>query len=238
MKLALIGYGKMGKAIEAIAKEKGHEIVLVIHSGNVQELTKENLSKADVAIECTGPHSAYQNIICCLEAGLPVVCGSTGWLHQYEAVVEKTHSCSGSFLYASNFSIGVNILFAINRQLAALMNKQPMYDVTINEVHHTGKKDAPSGTAISLAQQILAEVQRKTKWTNHLPAATEELLISSERQDPAPGTHTVLYHSEIDDIEIRHTAHSREGFARGALLAAAFLYTRRGVYTMKDVLEL
>lgn len=238
MNLALIGYGKMGKAIEAIALQKGHNIVLAVSIDNLEDFTRENLQKADVAIEFTHPGSAFDNIQRCFEAGLPVVCGTTGWLQQYETAKQLCAKYDTALLVASNFSIGVNIFFEINARLAALMSAQPGYDVTLEEIHHTQKKDAPSGTAITLAEQVLANIGRKKSWVNHISDNPEELEIISERIDPAPGTHKVKYSSDIDDIEIIHTAHNRRGFAAGAVLAAEFLAGKKGVYTMKDVLGL
>lgn len=238
MKIALIGYGKMGKAIEEIALEKGHEIVLKIDVNTIADFTKENLQKAEVAIEFTGPLTAYENITKCLEWKVPVVSGSTGWLDQFEKAKELCEQKNGCLIYASNFSIGVNLFFEINKQLAQLMEPYNQYDVSMTETHHTEKKDAPSGTAISLAEQILAQLGRKNKWVNAETNNSEDLLIRSHRIDPAPGTHTINYNSSIDSIEITHTAHSRKGFAAGALLAAEFANKKRGTFTMKDVLGL
>ena len=238
LKIALIGYGKMGRAIEAIALQKGHEVVLRITSQNASELTKENLQKADVAIEFTNPHRAVEHIKTCIDSGTPVVCGSTGWLQQWDEVHSYCLGHHGSLLYASNFSIGVNIFFEINRKLATMMAVQQSYDVTIEEVHHTHKKDAPSGTAITLAEDILHRVPYKTSWSGMPSGDKKSLTITSKRIDPAPGTHIVLYESAIDSIEIKHTAHNREGFARGALLAAEFLFHKQGVFSMKDVLNI
>ncbi len=236
MKIALIGYGKMGHAIEEIARAKGHEIVLKVSIENVEDNTIENIRKADAAIEFTGPHSAFDNIIRCLDAGVPVVSGSTGWLDRMEPVREYCMKKEGSFLYASNFSIGVNIFFEVNRRLAALMAPRPDYQVRITEIHHTEKRDSPSGTAISLAEQVLEKIPRKKEWVNHLSDNLEELEILSERTDPAPGTHRVEYRSAIDTIEITHTAHNRRGFAMGAVLAAEFIRDKKGIYQMSDVL--
>ena len=236
MKLALIGYGKMGHAIEEVARTKGHEIVLKVSIENVEDNTIDNIRKADAAIEFTGPESAFDNIIRCLDAGVPVVSGSTGWLDKLETVRHYCRQKQGCFLYASNFSIGVNIFFEVNRRLAALMAPHPDYEVRITEIHHTEKKDAPSGTAISLAEQILEKIPRKKGWVNHISDNLDELEILIERTDPAPGTHRIEYHSDIDTIEITHTAHSRRGFAMGAVLAAEFLRGKKGVYQMSDVL--
>ncbi|PZX63688.1 4-hydroxy-tetrahydrodipicolinate reductase [Hydrotalea sandarakina] len=236
MKIALIGYGKMGQAIEQIALNKGHEIVLKIDVNNIHEFTNENLQKADVAIEFTGPHSAFQNVMQCINWGVPVVCGSTGWLEKLHEVEDACKQKNGAFIYASNFSIGVNLFFELNKFLAHLMKKHSEYNVSLTEIHHTQKKDAPSGTAITLAEQIMQEITTKHKWVNNPTQQPEELSIISERIDPAPGTHKVLYQSPIDDIEIIHTAHNRVGFAGGAVLAAEFLKDKKGIFTMKDVL--
>ncbi|MBS1917134.1 MAG: 4-hydroxy-tetrahydrodipicolinate reductase [Bacteroidetes bacterium] len=236
MRIALIGYGKMGKAIEEIALKRGHEIVLKIDLDNVNDLNKENMSKADAAIEFSSPHSAYDNVMKCLRLGVPVICGSTGWLDKYEEVKKYCLDSNGSFLYSSNYSIGVNIFFEINKHLAQLMANHAEYNVAITETHHTQKRDAPSGTAISIAEQIMEKISRKTKWVNHGSTNPYELEIFSERIDPAPGTHQVKYSSPIDDIEITHTAHNRQGFATGAVLAAEFIHHKKGVFSMKDVL--
>ena len=236
MKIALIGYGKMGHAIEAIARSKGHEIVLKVSIENVEDNTIDNIRKADAAIEFTGPDSAFDNIIRCLDAGVPVVSGSTGWLDKLSSVRHHCQQLNGTFLYASNFSIGVNIFFEVNRRLAALMAPHPDYEVRVTEIHHTEKKDAPSGTAITLAEQILEKIPRKKGWVNHISDNLDELEILSERTDPAPGTHRIEYFSAIDTIEITHTAHNRSGFAMGAVLAAEFLRGKKGIYKMTDVL--
>ena len=236
MNIALIGYGKMGKAIEEIALQKGHDIVLKIDVENKVELTVENLQKADLAIEFTGPENARNNIYKCIDAHIPVVCGSTGWLQHWAEVEKYCLEKNGTLLYASNFSIGVNIFFEVNKKLAALMSKQPAYDVTIEEIHHTEKKDSPSGTAITLAEQVIKEIPRKSAWINEPSTNNEALTINSIRMDPAPGTHTVKYSSGVDDITITHTAHNRKGFAGGAILAAEFLQGKKGIFFMKDVL--
>jgi len=238
MKIALIGYGKMGKAIEEIALQRGHSIILKIDVDSIKEFTKENLSKCDVAIEFTSPHTALQNIITCLEAGTPVVSGSTGWLENWETAKKKCEETNGSLLYSSNYSIGVNIFFELNKKLASLMDQQTNYNVSMEEIHHTQKKDAPSGTAITLAEQVMENIHRKKHWTNEESNKPDELTIISKRIDPAPGTHVVKYSSAIDDIEIIHTAHNRTGFATGAVLAAEFLKDKKGIFSMKDVLGL
>ncbi|RYY40383.1 MAG: 4-hydroxy-tetrahydrodipicolinate reductase [Chitinophagaceae bacterium] len=236
MKIALIGYGKMGQLIDQIAQERGHQIVLRIHADNRDEFSKENLAKADVAIEFTGPHSAFDNVRQCLEWGLPVVSGSTGWNEQLPEAGKLATERAGAFLHASNFSIGVNLFFEVNKLLARLMNAQPQYNVELKEIHHTAKLDAPSGTAVTLAEQVLAALDRKQRWVNEPSADKSDLVIRSERIDPAPGTHHVRYSSPIDDIEIIHTAHNRNGFATGAVQAAEFIYGKAGVFTMADVL--
>ena len=238
MKIALIGYGKMGKAIEEIAVSKGHEIVLKIDLSNTSDFTKENIQKANVAIEFTGPETAFENISKCIQWGVPVISGSTGWLDHFEKAKKLCEEKKGCLIYASNFSIGVNLFFEINKQVAALMEPYAHYDVSMTETHHTEKKDAPSGTAISLAEQILANIGRKNKWVNEASNEASDLIIRSERIDPAPGTHSVTYDSPIDSIEITHTAHTRKGFAGGALLAAEFANQKMGIFTMKDVLGL
>jgi 4-hydroxy-tetrahydrodipicolinate reductase len=236
MKIALIGYGKMGKAIEAIALQRNHSTPLKIDIDTIDSFTKENLQQCDVAIEFTGPHSAVDNISKCLDAGIPVVSGSTGWLEQWPVIKAKCESLNGTLLYASNFSVGVNIFFELNKKLAQLMSGHGEYEVTMEEIHHTQKKDAPSGTAITLAEQVIENFGRKKKWINDVAKYPNELSIISKRIDPAPGTHSIKYSSAIDDIEIIHTAHNRTGFATGAVLAAEFIAGKKGIYTMKDVL--
>jgi 4-hydroxy-tetrahydrodipicolinate reductase len=236
MKIALIGYGKMGHAIEEIALQRGHEIVLKVSIENFEDNTIENIQKADVAIEFTGPEIAFDNVIRCLDASVPVVSGSTGWLERFEEAKKHCQAKNGALLYASNFSVGVNIFFALNKRLAELMAPHTEYNVSMTEVHHTQKKDAPSGTAITLAEAILQENNQKKKWVNQSSNKPEELVIISERVDPAPGTHIISYSSAIDDIEIKHTAHNRKGFATGAVLAAEFLHQKKGIYSMSDVL--
>ncbi len=238
MKIALIGYGKMGKAIEEIAIAKGHQIILKIDLSNIDEFTKKNLSQADVAIEFTSPHTAYENVKRCIEYGIPIVCGSTGWLDKWKEIETVCKQQNGTLLYASNFSIGVNLFFELNTYLAKLMSKYNDYNISLTEIHHTQKKDAPSGTAITLAEQVLGNNNIKKNWVNQPTSNTAELEITSKRIDPAPGTHTIKYSSTIDDIEITHTAHNRIGFASGAVLAAEFIHNKKGIFTMKDALGL
>lgn len=238
MNIALIGYGKMGKAIEDIALQRGHTIVLKIDVDNADQFTKENLDKADVAIEFTGPHSAFDNVKKLMQFGVRTVCGSTGWLDKIEEINNDCKKNNTAFIYASNFSVGVNIFFEVNKRLASLMKAHQDYEIQLTEIHHTEKKDAPSGTAITLAEQVLENISRKKNWVNNISDNPEELEILSERIDPAAGTHKVKYSSGVDDIEIIHTAHTRKGFALGAVLAAEFLKGKKGIYSMKDVLGL
>ncbi len=238
LRIALIGYGKMGRTIEGIALQRGHDVNLKIDIDSMASFTKENLQNCDVAIEFTGPHSAKDNILKCIDAGIPIVSGSTGWLSDWTEVENFCTEKNGTLLYASNFSVGVNLFFELNKKLAELMRGHDDYDVSIIEVHHTQKKDAPSGTAITLAEQILQEIPRKENWVNEETGNAQELLIISKREDPAPGTHAIKYSSAIDDIEIIHTAHSRNGFALGAVLAAEYIHNKKGIFTLKDVLNI
>ena len=238
MKIALIGYGKMGKTIEQASIEKGHEVILKIDRDNQEKLTKENLQQADVAIEFTNAQSACKNILSGLESGIPVISGTTGWLDRLSQVEKICTDLDGTFLYASNFSVGVNLFFELNKKLAALMSSQSDYSIEIEETHHTQKKDAPSGTAITLAEQIIENSVSKTAWVNGILPDENELLITSKRIGTVPGTHAVKYTSAIDDIEIIHTAHNRTGFALGAVLAAEFVMGKKGIFSMKQVLGL
>lgn len=236
MNIALIGYGKMGKAVEAIATQRGHHITAVITSQTEAQIFTTLLQQSDIAIEFTNPQTAVKNILQCFTVGTPVVCGSTGWLQDWQKIKEACQKQNASLLYASNFSIGVNIFFELNKKLATLMAPQKIYDVSITEIHHTQKKDAPSGTAITLAEQIIENIPHKQHWAKENSDNKEDIIIHSERIDPAPGTHHIKYSSDIDDIEIIHTAHNRKGFALGAVLAAEFLHHKKGIYSMKDVL--
>lgn len=227
----------MGRAIEELALKKNHEIVLTVASKDEIQFTTENLQQADVAIEFSNQYSAPANIRMCLDAGVPVVSGTTGWLNQLNEIKEYCFEKNGSFLYASNFSVGVNLFFEVNSYLANIMKSHPEYDVLIEEIHHTQKLDTPSGTAISLAEQIISAGLQKENWVNHASDNGTDLQILSERTDPVPGTHKVKYFSSIDDIEMIHTAHNRKGFASGALLAAEYIQNKKGIFTMKDVLD-
>lgn len=232
MKIALLGYGKMGKVIERIALERGHEIVL----RKDHNMSYEGLEKADVAIDFSVPSAAVSNISACLETNIPVISGTTGWLEHYDEMVALCKAKNGAFIYGSNFSLGVNIFFELNNYLAKMMANLEQYNVSMEEIHHTQKLDAPSGTAISLANGII-ENSKYTNWTLETPKENE-IHIDAKRIENVPGTHSVFYDSEVDQIEIKHTAHSREGFALGAVIAAEWLQNKKGVFTMKDVLNL
>lgn len=238
MKVALIGYGKMGKEIECILTGRGHTIPLIIDIDNASDLDAAHLAGIDVAIEFTTPQTAFGNIMTCLEAGVPVVCGTTGWLDRFEEVKEACRLRNGAFFYASNYSVGVNVFFEVNRRLAELMERFPEYDVTVEETHHTQKKDAPSGTAITIAEGILENLSRKQKWVCGVTTVPEELEVTAVRRSIVPGTHTVTYESAADQITLTHRANGRRGFAMGAVLAAEFLCGKQGIYTMKDLLGL
>jgi 4-hydroxy-tetrahydrodipicolinate reductase len=232
MKIALLGYGKMGKVIERIALERGHEIVLKKSSSD----TFNGLQNADVAIDFSVPSSAIANISECLNTDIPVVSGTTGWLEHYDEMVALCEVKKGAFIYGSNFSLGVNLFFELNDYLAKMMSRFNQYSVSMEEIHHTQKLDAPSGTAISLAKGVI-ENSNYTHWTLENPNENE-ILIDAQRIENVPGTHSVFYTSEVDTIEIKHTAHNRDGFALGSIIAAEWLYGKKGVFTMRDVLEI
>lgn len=226
----------MGKAIEEIARQRGHEITLIIDLDNAADLNADHLSAVDVAIEFTGPQSAFDNVMKCLECNTPVVCGSTGWLAKWKEVQAYCQRKNGALVYASNYSVGVNIFFEVNKKLAEMMSGHPEYEISVEETHHTQKRDAPSGTAVSLAEQVIEKITRKSSWVNQQTNDPGKLEIISKRIDPAAGTHSVRYHSTIDDIEIIHTAHNRTGFATGAVMAAEFIIDKKGIFGMKEVL--
>jgi len=232
MKIALLGYGKMGQTIERIAIERGHEIVLRKDEFN----TYEGLSNADVAIDFSIPAVAVENISSCFHANVPVVSGTTGWLDRYDEMVTLCAEKKGAFLSSSNFSLGVNIFFELNEYLAKMMSKFDSYRINMEEIHHTQKLDAPSGTVISLAKGVI-ENSDYTNWTLDKPKENE-IHIEALRIEDVPGTHTVTYHSNVDEIEIKHTAHNRDGFALGAVIAAEWIVGKQGVFAMKDVLNL
>ena len=237
MRIMLLGYGKMGKTIEQIAMQRGHEVPVKIDFHNTEDLYKITSKDVDVAIEFTQPESAYRNVKYCLEVGIPIVCGSTGWLEKKKEMDDLCRNKAGSFFYASNYSVGVNLFFHFNKILGRIMNNYPEYGITMEEIHHTEKKDAPSGTAITLAEGIIQTVNAKQKWVNEPSAAIAELPIISKRIENVPGTHTIAYGSGVDAIEIKHTAHSRDGFATGAVIAAEWLVGKKGVFGMDDMLK-
>lgn len=233
MKIALLGYGKMGQVIERIALERGHEIVLK----KSRNATFEGLEMADVAIDFSIPNAALENISTCFENGIPVISGTTGWLEHYPKMVQLCEEKQGGFIYASNFSLGVNIFFELNSYLSKIMSQFTQYSTTIEEIHHTQKLDAPSGTAITLAENIINHSDYSS-WALDEAKNSDELVIKAERIPNVPGTHTVTYQSVVDSIEIKHEAHNREGFALGAVIAAEWILGKKGVYSMKDVLNL
>lgn len=234
MEIILLGYGKMGKIIERIALERGHTITARIDVDNASDF---HSAKGDVAIEFSHPDAAFENVKKCIQKKLPVVCGTTGWLSRKPELDALCETTGGSFFYASNYSLGVNIFFKVNQYIARMMNNFPEYEITMDEIHHTEKKDAPSGTAITLAEGILQHVDRKKRWVGEKTGKPEDLFIESFRIDQVPGTHIVTYESSIDDLEIKHIAHSREGFAKGAVTVAEWLKDKKGVYTMDDFLK-
>ena len=244
MKIALIGYGKMGKLLERFAQERGHEICITIDADNASDIRSERFKEVDVAIEFSVPHAALEHIYDAFEADVPIVVGTTGWYDELAAVEQKCRAGNNTLLYASNFSVGVNVFFYVNKVLARLMNSYSQYDVQVEEIHHTQKLDAPSGTAITIAEGILDGLERKNTWVNEVIGQQDdvivkpnELLIESYRIEEVPGTHTVIYSSEVDELEFKHTAHSRAGFALGAILAAEWLHGKKGFYSIKDMFD-
>lgn len=238
MRIALIGYGKMGKVIEQIALQRNHTIDLKIDLDNKDQFNIDNFTSIDVAIEFTTPHTAIENLETCAKIGVPVVCGTTGWYDNANKIEELFLKQNGSLLYSSNFSIGVNLFFKINEYVAKLLSGQSQYSVALQEIHHTQKKDAPSGTALSLANQILPFYPQKKRIENSITSDKTVLSVASIREDPSPGTHHVFYESTEDTIQITHTAHNRNGFALGAVLAAEYIQDKKGIFTMKDVLSI
>lgn len=235
MKIVLLGYGKMGKEIEKIALDRKHEIVLKVDENNHKSVTKEQLAAADVAIEFSTPHTVEGNICKCFDAGLPIVVGTTGWYDHFEKIKTNCLEKNSALFHATNFSVGVNLFFKVNKYLAELMNNYPEYDVSMEEIHHIHKLDKPSGTAITLANQVIGRLNRKTNWSIDVKAP-DTLFIKDVREGEVPGTHILKYTSPIDDIEIMHKAHNRKGFALGAVLAAEFLHNKKGIYTMEDLI--
>ena len=238
MKIAIVGYGKMGKTIEKIAQDRGHEISFTVDQGETEKLQQITPDNTDVSIEFTQPEAAYENIKQLITAKVPVVSGTTGWLDKKAEIEKLCQQKNGAFFYASNYSIGVNLFFRLNEHLANMMSNFSEYDVKMEEIHHTEKKDAPSGTAITLAEGILSQLKRKKQWVNEATESAELLPIASKRIDKVPGTHTVNYYSLVDDIEIKHTAHSREGFAKGAVIVAEWLKDKKGVLSMNDFMKI
>ncbi len=237
MNVAIIGYGKMGHEIEQVLLSRGHSVALIIDQENAHDLCAEKLAGVDVAIEFTTPTTAYSNVRTCIECGTPVVSGTTGWHDKLEELQALCRERGSSMIWSSNYSLGVNITFRLNRYLAELMNRFDAYNVAIEEIHHTQKKDAPSGTAISLANDILERVERKQRWLNEPTEEADAIEITSLREGTVPGTHTVTYESADDKIEIKHTLFSRRALALGAVVAAVFVATRKGVFTIDDLFE-
>lgn len=236
MKIALVGYGRMGHEIESVALSRGHSIVLIVDIDNSSDLNADNLAKADVVIEFSQPDVAYGNVIKCLEAGTPVVSGTTGWITRLDEARAVCLRKGTSFIHSTNYSIGVNILFRLNSELARLMAGLKEYSVSIEEIHHTKKLDAPSGTAITLASGIAAKNSSYEGWTSDPQPGTKAVPITSVREGDVPGTHTIVWDSDIDSISLKHEARNRKGLALGAVVAAEFIYNRKGVFTMSDVL--
>jgi 4-hydroxy-tetrahydrodipicolinate reductase len=237
MRIVLIGYGKMGKEIERIAIDRGHQIVSKIDIENPDDLISLTNKEVDVAIEFSNPISAFSNIMTCIEKQIPIVCGTTGWLEKKSEVEKATQSFDSTFFYASNYSIGVNLFFKLNKQLAKLMQPHAGYDIYTNEIHHVEKKDSPSGTAITIAEGIMSQYSNKKKWVNNEIPGADEIAIWSQRESTKPGTHTVKYISKVDQIEVTHEAFSREGFALGAVIAAEWILGKKGVLGMDDMLN-
>ncbi|MBV2228719.1 MULTISPECIES: 4-hydroxy-tetrahydrodipicolinate reductase [Sphingobacterium] len=244
MKIVLLGYGKMGQLIERFAMKRGHEVVLIVDERNRDSITSEDLEEADMAIDFSTPNAALENISLCFESNLPLVVGTTGWYEHLDEVKDTCLEADQALLYGSNFSIGVNIFFHINKMLAKAINPYKQYDVQVEEIHHIHKLDAPSGTAITIAEGILENSDEKKSWVNSVEGSGEEvipkpneLLIESLRIEEVPGTHTVLYSSEVDQIEFKHTAHSREGFALGAVIAAEWLFGKKGFYQVTEMFD-
>jgi 4-hydroxy-tetrahydrodipicolinate reductase len=237
MRIVLIGYGKMGKEIERLALGRGHQIAARIDIDNPSDLQNLTDQDVDVAIEFSNPASAFFNVMLCIEKKIPIVCGTTGWLEKKSVVEKATQKHDSAFFYASNYSIGVNLFFKLNKQLAILMKNHSDYDIYTNEIHHTEKKDSPSGTAITIAEGIMSAYTHKKKWVNNEIPSADEIAIWSQRESAKPGTHAVKYISKVDQIEITHEAFSREGFALGAVIAAEWILGKKGVLGMDDLLK-
>ena len=238
MNIAIVGYGKMGKEIERIAQDRGHHIVLKIDENNVNSVISENLKNVDVAIEFSVPQSAFTNISLMLDHKVPVVSGTTGWVDKLDLIIERCKNDQGTFFYASNYSIGVNLFFNLNKKLAQLMNHFPDYEISIEETHHSQKIDAPSGTAITLANDLIQAIDHKEEWKKEKAESEESIVIKSYREGTVPGNHKVIYESSFDKITIEHDAKSRKGFAIGAVLAAEFIKDKKGYFTMNELLKI
>ncbi|MBS1651958.1 MAG: 4-hydroxy-tetrahydrodipicolinate reductase [Bacteroidetes bacterium] len=235
MNIGLIGYGKMGKEIEKIALQRGHTITLKVQQSNASTYSKSDILKTDVCIEFSTPHSVIENIKKCFDANVPIVVGTTGWYQSFESITQLCNQKKAALFYATNFSLGVNLFMKVNEYLAQLMNKYNEYEINMEEIHHIHKLDKPSGTSITLANQIIEQVARKKKWSI-TEKNKETLFIKDIREGEVPGTHIVKYSSEIDDIEISHIAHNRKGFALGAVIAAEFIKDKKGIYSMPDII--
>ena len=238
MNIAIVGYGKMGKEIEQIALDRGHNILLCIDENNINSIESKDFKDIDVAVEFSKPESAYSNINLCLDNNIPVVSGTTGWLHKIDEVIKRCNNEGKTFFYASNFSLGVNLFFKLNEHLAKMMNKFSDYEITIEETHHTQKLDAPSGTAITLAEGLIENIERKNTWKKEKSDSNDSIAVKSFREGNIPGNHKIIYNSVFDKIMIEHNAKSRKGFALGAVLAAEFIVDKKGYFTMNDLLEL
>ncbi|MBK8505263.1 MAG: 4-hydroxy-tetrahydrodipicolinate reductase [Saprospiraceae bacterium] len=236
LRIALIGYGKMGKTIHQIANERGHKVVLIIDIDQESELA-DLKDQVDVVIEFTRPEAAIENLTYCIKNRIPIVSGTTGWLHAYAEIKSLAEEHKSAFFYASNYSIGVNIFFAVNKYLAGITEHFDNYDIGLKEIHHTQKLDSPSGTAITLAEGIIETINRKNQWINEPSKKKTDLSIISERTEDDPGTHVITYTSDVDEITIKHQAHSRQGFALGAILAAEWLVGKQGCFGMNDLLK-
>lgn len=238
LKIIIIGYGRMGREIKPVAEKRGHEVFMTIDKDNQEDFTPENLKKADVAIEFTQPDTAFDNIMKCFESNLPVVSGTTGWMDRFYDIRRYCLENDQAFFHAANFNIGMNLFFKVNEYLAKIMNHYSNYDVEIEETHHVHKVDAPSGTAVKLAESLINEIKRKNRWKKEKSEKSDEILVKSIREDEVPGIHKVMYSSSFDEVELKHSAKSREGFALGAVMAAEFIHDKQGIYSMDDLLNI
>lgn len=238
MKIAIIGYGKMGKEIEQIALERGHEVLLKIDVDNIETINEQDFKNIDVAIEFSNPENAFSNINLCFDYTIPVVSGTTGWLDKLDTAISRCKKENKTFFYASNYSIGVNLFFKLNGYLAKMMDSFKDYDVEVEEKHHTQKIDSPSGTAITLTEEIIKNIDRKKKWEKEAANSEDSIAVKSFREGMVPGNHKIIYESSFDKIVIEHNAKSRKGFAIGAVTAAEFIADKKGYFTMDDMLEI